>query len=630
MKMTQADFEYFKKYGLRMQSKHEKDYAQVLNSKRILKYYEGVRSIDTERLLQDEAETPSRINLNKFFPATNTVVHEFYPANPLFIVTPKQQRNKEAEIKAKVLASALNYYFDEKRAKHENQNAIIDAWFFGYGVMKQGWIANFKAPDNAQSVNQQQQPAQAGSLIGTIAEKTKAFFTGRQSEKSFAGDSADKTDELDYESGPFFLSVSPLDIYLDDKKPFSQGKVLTHRLTKTLAQIKSSPLYKGYATQEFVDNFTSKSDDRDIEMNLYEMWIYQKDGIYIFTYVDGWPKPLRWEKWGSIEEEIPFSLLRLNDEPLVTYPVSNLQVAMRVQREIDYIMSMWFENLSKFRSMTYINGKLFSNPSQARLTLEMNPIGALLIGDRPATSGDLMNLASTPMPNDAFGMLSVLQTNLQEILTVTGAKMSGQSELDTATQEKIAEMGNQTRTAGMKDKIKEFIIDQARKLTQQIQQFDTVPKILKVTGINLQDPETQQYISDEWVKFGNGEKDLKDVVQGEYDFDIDFTQVMSKDLPVIRKQMAELAQIASNLEPLFQRQGKTFDAVEFFKDMTRNFETISNPEKYIKDVHPQGQVLPGPGLVGMPQAPGSQGLSPLPEGIPTPEAIGQSAQEIPI
>ena len=607
-KMTRNDFTFYKDYGTQMHSFHEERFTDIINPALVLRYYEGCRSVDIPDIIEDDRSEPDRIKLNKFFPSTNTLLAELYPINPKWIITDRRNTMHD-KLSAKVLEGSLDYYYQKINAKRENQKAILNAWFFGFGATKQGWHTDIR-------------PVSSPLPSYGLGDKVKSFMTGKKPEYP----------DIEYyieEEGPFIRSISPCDLELDHKKSFDDPRIIKHRITRTLKEVIDCPLYKGATDQDFKNYFTKATDDtRKIEVTLNEMWIKQKDGIWVFTYMDNWAKPLRWQKWGSLQEGFPITLLRLNDEPQVTYPVSHFKVAQRNQREIDFVMSKWVENVSRFKSLMYVNlDKFGSNKQQAKNVLSQNPIGGILYGKGSLTGGDMVNISNETLPRDAFGLLEVLQSNLQEILSITGAKQTGEADTETATEAKIAESGNILRTTGMRGYIKDFIIEQGKKMAQNLKQFANTPEIIKITGLDLMNPETGQLITDEWVSFGQfGEMSLKEAIQGDFDFDIDFTEALPKDLPVIRKQMMEVGQLLMQAQPLLAQEGKKFEITEWVKDMLENFEAVATADKYITDVSPQGQMS---GVIPQEQIPPAPGAS-LGGGLPTAQSINRAATQVPV
>ena len=632
-KMSRADFEFFKSKVFENRSFHEKRYTARINPKLLRSYYEGdPRKSDgaledtREEIAQARQQDVRRVSFNKFFPSTATVTASLYPQNPKFIVTPRRTQidkqdttlldfvtyNFNDEISAKVLQSAMNYYYKEMNAKHENQLAILNAWINGFGIIKQGWQFTTQ---RVKEVDVEQND----SFIG----KAKQFMTG----KAVNMDKRSDVNESEFiqTDGPFIRSVSPDDIYLDKTRPFGEGKIITQVLDKTLDEVINSKLYD--TPPDLIEKIRTSDDDRKIKLKLFETWVRRKDGLFVFVMTDKFDQPLRWQKMDYMFEGFPFEMLRLNVEPKVTYPVSHLSVALKAQRSIDFLLTLQLEQIDRYKSQIGINSKALTK--SGRDTLEDNKVGGVVDFKGPITPGDYVNLNTTSIPKDLFAMQDVLNANVQEILTVTGERQSGESTAKTATQAKIAELGNELRTSGMQDQIREFVIKQGNKLAQLLKQFATGPLLFKVTGLNLRDPEGN-LVTDFWTQFGKeGAPTLKDNIQGEYDYDIDTTEVARKDLPVVRKQMIEALSIINEAAPLLQAEGVKFNAAEFVKKILANFETIGNVDQFFEKAETP-PALPGPeGLPGAEEALPPELSVPSP-GVPTPEAIERGAREVPI
>lgn len=632
--MSDKDFIYYTNFAKEMKNAHKKDWCNIIRPDTILQEYEGVantnssdsqsgashrhsNTIDSDMGLSGENQIPNKIKLNNLFPTTNTLLPELYPANPKFLATPKNGYNANIDISSsKVMTEILNYYVKEKGMKPEVEDSILNAFFFGYAGIKQGWHAEFKK--SKLDILDIKETLKIG-----LMDKFKMFMSGKNQSNAPIPPFGDSETFLEKENGPFFVSVSPEYLILDHTQKFNKGKRLIHLIPVNLNHLKESNLYE--TNNDFFSKFgKSVKDDRDINITINEMWIQDKNDIWIFAFVDEWDKPLRWEKWGSVEEGFPFELLTLNREPKVTYPISHARVAIRSQRQLDYINTLAFRTIDRWKNLTIINEDIFTDKTQAKNIIEENPLGGVIYSKRSAGGGDVLPIVSTPPPRDIFNISSVLEQNIREILTVTGSKVTGSSETDTATEAQIAEGGNVQRTSGMKKYIEEWLTNIGKRLAQQIKQFDTEPKIIKITGIDIRDPETGEIITDKWVSFGqDGFPQIRETVQGEYDLDIDFTEALPKNLPVIRKQLIDIVGVMSQLEPILNKQGKTFDAAEYAKTILSTFETINNADKFIKDLN---MGLPSPIEEGIPLE--SSGLPQGPE-IPSVESIIRGAQSVP-
>lgn len=577
MEINKSDFKYLKGYEKDMRAAHEKDFIGRLEPERIQKYYESERLISQIEAseLGSDAQKVKRITLNKFFPATQTLLAVLYPRNPSFICTSK--RGKQEDFSAKIAMGAMNYYFDELNSLEENQDAIINAWFFGYGIIKQGWRQTFAYVDKNE-----------GSFLEDVVRKAQKVFTGEVNVEQ---------EEVVLEDGPFLESVSPLDLELDHKRPFGKGRFICQKIPRTLDDIINSSLYKGYISSDFINNFRTKDDDRLVELIVREMWSVDNRGLYYVTYfVDEWNEPLAHKKMGYLSEKFPYKLLRLQKQAskysmdkVCTYPMSHFKIAMKDQREIDYILTLWLRNIDKFRSQTYVNKQKVKNSTEA---LEANEIGGIIYGEGPAAAGDIVSIGSTPLKQEMVGLLDMLIMNMQEILTVTGARM-GQTDMPTATQEQITESGNQVRTAGMQSAIRGFVIAQGKKLLQDLKQFATAPTLFKITGLDLRDPNTGQLITETWREFGTSENPqaLKDAIQGEFDIEIDVHEEKPKNPEGVRAELTAIFNFLRDpmvLQALAQ-DNKRIRFAELIEDVLENSEVVNNPMQYIEDIPPEVQ-----------------------------------------
>jgi hypothetical protein len=173
---------------------------------------------------------------------------------------------------------------------------------------------------------------------------------------------------------------------------------------------------------------------------------------------------------------------------------------------------------------------------------------------------------------------------------------------------------------GFTDNIRDFIINQGRKLHSDLKQFAAQPVLLKVSGLNLQVP-GQQVMNEEMIQFpGVDGSNLRDVIPQELDIDIDVTEFKRRDISVVRKQLTEALGVVSNpqLQMQMAQEGKRLKVTELVKDLLGSFDTISNAEKYIEDI-------PKPVIPGMPGAPGMPGMPGVPQGAPDVDNIEQGA-----
>ena len=602
--LTKGDFDYLKGKIFEDKDYHEKEFLQRINPDIIDAYFEG----DPDSEYKSDIATISRLTQNRLFPITSTLLPTFYPTNMKFICSPKPGTT---DLDAKITASAMNYYWGQMLAERENRLAIMSAWMYGFGVTKQGWRTSFKKPEEVK-VNDEQ-----GEGLFSGLKKGVDKLLG----KSPAVEEIETPEYIENE-GPFLNFVNPKKIFLDKNEPFGRGKCITEHIPKSLYDLRTQGLYS--LSEDFINKYKrSGKDEKSINIDLYEHWYWLNNAMYLFVYADGWHQPLRFEKIINQSEGFPYRMLGLNTQVNRTYPISHMKVAQRQQRFSDYIMTLQKEAIEKYKDITVWDGNAF-DPKE-KDAIRANKIGTnVFTKDGRPPGGTIANVNSVGIPKDLFNVQALLDQNIKEILSVVGARQSGESKTETLGQEKIADYGNELRSMGLEEQIHLFLISQARKLHQDLRQFATMPVMLQISGLNIQDPNTQQLMPEQSVKFGNGEKLLREVIPADLDIDIDVSESMRRDLPVMRKQLMEyVTQVIMPMMPLISQQGKVFDAVKFVTNMGKNFESLSNPEQYFMDL-PKQPIMP----MGMP-LPG-QGAPPvIPPGVPTTESIGQSAQSIP-
>ncbi|MBU2177456.1 MAG: hypothetical protein KJ556_20380, partial [Gammaproteobacteria bacterium] len=548
----------------------------------------------------------NRMTLNRLFPATATLITQLYPVNPKFVPIAKR---KQDEFNALVTTSAMNYYYDQMRALRENQFAILSAWFYGFGCTKQGWRTVFKKTEKA--------TVSPGEGMGG---KIKGFFSG--------GTQVEEEESAEYiaEDGPFLNYINNKHIYFDCDQPMDRGKYFTQWIPKTLADIREAGIYA--ADADFFNRFKRAKDEREVTVDLYEQWHWCKDGMYVMVMCDGYDKPLRYDKVPYYGEGFPFKILKFNLEPNKTYPISNMKVAQQAQRLTDYILTMQKDKLEKWKDLTVFSSDAFDQDTKTKIARNLIDTNVFTkSGVSPI--GAAQGVSSNPVPQDMYALQNILGENVREILTVIGARVNPQEDV-TATEVKTAEYGNQLRSLGLQERIREWMREQGRKLLQDMKQFATDEMVFQITGMNVIDPKTGKKVTEEWIELGTERSPqvLKDIVPKELDIDIDVTEFARRDVAVVRKQLNDALALVMNpvIQQAMAAEGKKVAVSELVKDTLDTFEALGNADKYIED-------LPAPPMMpGMMPPPGQ-----APEGIPmpqpgmgeiTPESIAQGAGAI--
>jgi len=268
----------------------------------------------------------------------------------------------------------------------------------------------------------------------------------------------------------------------------------------------------------------------------------------------------------------------------------------------DYILTKQKEHIEKHKNITMFDEQAFTPDDIHRLN--RNEIGLNVFtkkGKLPASAA--ANVSSAPVPKDLYGIQDIITQNMKEILTITGARASGESENKTATQERIAEFGNELRSQGMVDNIRLFLIAQGKKLLADMKQFATAPMVFEVTGIDRVEQKidemgnaTEVPVTSKWVEFATDRspETLKEIIPKELDISVDVSNTVRRDKVVVRQQLQNALQLLSSpdVRAAMAEEGKRANITELARDLIATQETIDNPDKYIEDIPEPPQQLP--------------------------------------
>jgi len=364
--LSQADFSFWKEYNNNMRRTHEAEFLHEIDPGMMRAFYRGLRIRRQDPFLGHSTgfgahdgnfvhgrfggnvrRREDMVTLSRIFTATNTVLPNIYWQNPRKIAVAK---NNTTERSAALMSAVQNHYMelmDEhgRNQKHENQDSIMDAWFFGLGWKKIGYHVETE-PKNDQVEDQ----------IGLVDRLTMGA-------KNVLGIQPDQTEarlvpqEVRYER-LYNTSESPLMVYVDHRADLRNFRVITHHLKRSVHDLLNFGNYEKEVIDEIREKFGSQKgsrfSDREIMVDIFEMMMVQRNGVWILTYADQFDKPLRYDKSTS-QGRIPWSPIVFTYEPGVRYPVSHIKQAVQSQEWIDRITNLTLELIGKHRSQHIVN-----------------------------------------------------------------------------------------------------------------------------------------------------------------------------------------------------------------------------------------------------------------------------------
>jgi hypothetical protein len=434
--LSQGDFAYWQKYGHADRNCHQEEFLQEANPDLMHALYRGYKSEEYKKCLKDPAKLRDHIvTYSKIFTACNTILPNLMYQMPRFLAVPEGETDP---LNAATMTSALNHYHRVLKQKQENQQAVLNSWFFGLSWKKVGYYTP--------SEPRVQSPETEGAKVGQPADIPLQF---QEVQSSFR------------DEGLFNSFESPMNVWIDHKGTLTNYKTITHALPRTLQDLYEYGMYDPEMIQQMVaeyeDRNGSRFDARDVKFNIRERMIEQRNGIWILVYADEFNKPLMYEKMTF--DKIPWYPLALTNEPNVRYPVAHMGVASRPQRWIDEIASRYVEMIGKTRSQHFINEDILAK-GQSKEGFLKNLIGGIYWGKRPAMNGDIVEIKSSQITPDIQTIIKMLDEQVTGILGADSQRVEGRSTNDTLGQDKLAAIGTEIRESGMLDKVRDWMIAQ--------------------------------------------------------------------------------------------------------------------------------------------------------------------------
>lgn len=545
-KMDEKEFKYYRDIITEDITEHNKQLEKYNSPDSVIKAYNGS--------FEDGDSNDSMIE-NYLFIGASTILPSLFFQMPRINI---RSYRETLRFQAAVLTSLINASFGDKE-KEENQLAIIDAFLpYGFAVIKNGY-------------NSRTGKAVKPSLLTGETKVDK--------DNDMEGD----VEYVKFEKA-VSLRQSPKKTYLDSSQPFGKGNRITFEYDRTLRQLIDSNLYA--LSSNFLSHYNARSNDsRKVELKLTEHWCVIDGYCWKLCYVEGWDEPLTWVK--TEYTELPISYLRFNKIGDVLYCVSHGTLALKAQKELNYLNELWKKHIDNLRNQHIVYEEALSE--SGKKTMKMNDFGGIVGAVKPLGTGIASPLQSASVDPALFGNIENVREYLKLILSTTGGKAGGpESELATVERNKV--LGDVMRSSGMQDSIRDFIIHQIKQRIKCFLKFGTPEMIIKMTGENLFNPMTGKQImpNDEFQLGGDNGFELEELINGNIDvdfiFDVDIQSAARPDYPVIRKQMMEGIVMGQKLEPALQQKGKKINLDLMVKDYFATFDAIPNAEKYITDM----------------------------------------------
>ena len=419
----------------------------------------------------------------------------------------------------------INYRIQELQLKREVDKCLLDALLGPWGVMQLGYTANI--------------------------EKIK-------------GVNKLEVNELIQGDSPFAMRVSPLDFRVDAEaldSHLNDAGWVGKKWVKTLDEVKNNPKYEN--TKNLKPNATVKTDfsgsgvvspsDEKLmhgsDFARVEGWDFWslRDGREI-TIVDTHDKFLRNEKeWSLDYDGYPFKTLYFNENPDELYPISDVDIYLSAQDELNRYRSLQLSHARRISQRKYIaRANAFDDGELDKI--EYGPDGSIA-----ETTGD-PNTAIVPLRDagtsqDIYIAINQLKASINETSGVAQFEKGIAQKFDTATEPALIAQSTSIKRAERLQTLENFYLDVSKtllKIDQQTlsdtsiplnqRQFDaaqvrTPSKLEKITGAE------GAVVLQPWLNVS------KEDIRGDYDFTMDLGSTEPINQEKRKQDIVTLSQI---------------------------------------------------------------------------------------
>lgn len=461
--------------------------------KQSLKYRDQIKSDQNWARILEEYKGKYRIGnssiqsppINLVYGYVHTAIPRIYFRDPYMSVNPKGAESVKA---ARIVELVINYLFRELNLKNEVYRLLMDAFLYGHGWFKYGYIGVFGSTE-------------------TEAPNDQSDYV--------------KDEEI-------FVSYVPYeDIVFDttlSKDPPHDSKWIAHRIIRPLMDLKADPKYTNTGgLRPNISTRDAKGDKieepiRESDTDLFEFWeVHDKETNMIYCVCDAMDKYL-YEGENAYEMKgLPFSMLKFNIVPGEPYPLSDVflieaQILERIKlraAQINHI-KRWSRQLSiEEGAMEKEEIEKFAQGVDGAVT------------QRKKGTAPPVPIEYADIQKESFLIDGLIQQDIDSVIGQNETDRGGVARTQTKTKFELQEQtqGSGIRQAQRQDKLEDFLEEVAMKVIALVKQFQTTPRYVRITGMN------EQQIAGAFAGIpgvtvdATGIKFTKDSIQGEYDVD---------------------------------------------------------------------------------------------------------------
>ena len=393
--------------------------------------------------------------VNMVYSNIKTIMPSINLRRPQFFVGAKKKPYQlpggqvfDTNMGANAVEIAVNHYFNEIKMKKQADKVLLDALLGPWGVMQFGYTMKTEKIQN-------------GKLI--------------------------ETNELMGADAPFAIRRSPLDLRVDSMAvdhELGDASWIALRWVKPLSHVKANPKNKN--TSGLKANWSmvkeverkqilatvSPADGSHESGNVFDMvegwWIWDKENGRLLSMVEGHDKFLRDEDWPLEYENFPVETLFFNENPDELYPVSDVEIYIHEQDELNRLRSLALTHTQNISERKYL---------YRENAFEEQDLEHLLHGGDGATASTktdpttaLWPVRDAQVSQDIYINARQVQEDIRMESGIGGFEQGGVRNFDTATEPALIQQGINIRRDERTGLLEDFYVRGAKQIAQILQQ----------------------------------------------------------------------------------------------------------------------------------------------------------------
>ena len=452
------------------------------------------------------------------------------PINPTFVrETIMGETETIDNIKAsKTMEAGINHEFKVTNCLKEFQKAIQDSFFWGFGVIKNGY--SFETISN-------------------------------EDEETIRKDTT------------FGTRVNPRDIGFHPlATSTSDAPVIVQRIVTTKSNLKKNDSYEHIdklkpSVPKHLQDKMMRIDTKDSEfVTLWEVHDQEHDLIYTFG---GEDRLLMWKRENPYSfKGSHFSMLKFSSDPDEFIGIPLLFMVEDQSQAMNEILTKLINHLHMFAGQVIYQKGAIDDDDIKRF--ERGGQGSLL---RVNDKNQIEKHPPLPMGGDYINSLSVFQGLMDRTLGIPDFQRAASNQRKSASEAAFIQGDVNVRREYLLSVVKELFLDSINKKAYLMQEFFDKKRSILSEGIFDQD----------FIEY------TKEDIQGEYQFDFDLTTLKGANSTEVQQLINALNIMAAHpaLVPILQTLDPLKLGKEIFKKMNMNIEAFQ-----IKDIQRQTFISP--------------------------------------